>query len=210
MVGVLELGLGIASAYLAYYIFSFYKQAKPVVIQLTSHRGLKASFEVPHASAANIIGQEIYVEEAYIQEGIKLPASPVVVDVGAHCGMFSAWTLQHFPKAVVYAIEPIEPLAAMVRVNTEPFTKNGGRCELLRSACFSVDGRDVILSYAPVFSFGASIFADEVDEFIKTIVEKDRIGFCRALLSDLEKCGLLNGTGRLAARLLDSQWKVCL
>jgi FkbM family methyltransferase len=64
--------------------------------------------EVPKGGIMPIF-KEIFMEDLYEIDFLKkrLPDSPVIVDVGANVGFFSLFMASQFPKASVYAFEPL-------------------------------------------------------------------------------------------------------
>jgi FkbM family methyltransferase len=62
-------------------------------MQLKTHPSM-----VPHC-------QKVLAGEYEIRN-LRLPDNPVIVDVGANCGAFTAWALKNWPTATVYAYEP--------------------------------------------------------------------------------------------------------
>jgi FkbM family methyltransferase len=50
---------------------------------------------------------ELWHDQCYTAEGFYQPAAgDVILDVGAHVGLFSCWAVRHQPAARVFAIEP--------------------------------------------------------------------------------------------------------
>lgn len=52
----------------------------------------------------------IFVDRAYLQQGLKIPENATVLDVGANIGMFSLFVATERPDARIFAFEPAPPL----------------------------------------------------------------------------------------------------
>ncbi|HUX84625.1 MAG TPA: FkbM family methyltransferase, partial [Chitinophagaceae bacterium] len=54
--------------------------------------------------------KESFLDEGYLKgfPGGLFPSDPVVLDIGANVGYFSFYLLSRFPKARIYAFEPVE------------------------------------------------------------------------------------------------------
>jgi amino acid adenylation domain-containing protein/FkbM family methyltransferase len=63
--------------------------------------------------------EEIFEKQIYLKHGLSLPEDACVFDVGANIGIFTLFVTQHFPRARIYAFEPIEPIYESLRLNTE-------------------------------------------------------------------------------------------
>ena len=63
--------------------------------------------------------REIFVDRVYLNAGIVLPESAVVVDVGANIGMFTLFAAAESAGARIVAVEPVAELARAVAVNAE-------------------------------------------------------------------------------------------
>jgi len=85
--------------------------------------------------------QEIFVEQCYLQHGIKLPANATVFDVGANIGLFSLYIKQKFPSSQIHAFEPIPAIYQLLHLNLAEFatgvqTYNCGLAEQIKTASF--------------------------------------------------------------------------
>jgi FkbM family methyltransferase len=86
----------------------------------------KINFEVP--AAVYHVFKEIFMEDFYKIRSLvkKLPAEPVIVDIGANAGFFDILILSKNPCAKVYAYEPLPSNVAQVKeaINNNPVLKN--------------------------------------------------------------------------------------
>ena len=67
--------------------------------------------------------KEIFEDKVYFKHGITLEnvAAPVVVDIGADIGFFTRFIVETFPKAVIFAAEPVPLLVNAIRRNIVGF-----------------------------------------------------------------------------------------
>jgi FkbM family methyltransferase len=70
-------------------------------------------------SEIRFIHSEIWATRVYLAHGIDLPDDAVVLDIGAHVGLFSLFVKHERPKATVLAFEPIPVTAAALRANVD-------------------------------------------------------------------------------------------
>lgn len=70
-------------------------------------------------SEIRFIHSEVWTSQVYLAHGIDLPDDAVVLDVGAHVGLFSLFVKHEYPKATVLAFEPIPVTAHALRANVE-------------------------------------------------------------------------------------------
>ena len=64
-------------------------------------------FEHLGADEADFLYEEIFVRNSYFQHGIALQDEALVVDVGAHIGLFALFCRRGRPSVEVLAIEPM-------------------------------------------------------------------------------------------------------
>jgi len=62
--------------------------------------------------------EEIFTNETYVKNGIKLSDGDCVVDVGANIGLFTLFVGQRFKDVKVYAFEPAPPAFEALKINT--------------------------------------------------------------------------------------------
>jgi FkbM family methyltransferase len=65
--------------------------------------------------------RQIYVENVYFQNGISLPANPLVIDGGANIGLFTLYVLHREPTATVISVEPAPATFRLLQANTSRF-----------------------------------------------------------------------------------------
>ncbi len=62
---------------------------------------------------------DIFEQRAYLRHGVRLPADPCVLDIGANIGMFSLLVASLRPAARILAFEPIAPVHQALALNAE-------------------------------------------------------------------------------------------
>jgi amino acid adenylation domain-containing protein/FkbM family methyltransferase len=90
---------------------------------VTLRSGAQKALQIEDFDGLNLhetryLHDEIVVQRVYLRHGITLPQRPVVFDVGANIGMFSAFIDAERADAVVYAFEPIGPIFEKLSRNT--------------------------------------------------------------------------------------------
>ncbi|MDU0294320.1 FkbM family methyltransferase [Saccharothrix longispora] len=70
-------------------------------------------------SEIRFIHSEVWTSRVYLAHGIDLPDDAVVLDIGAHVGLFSLFVKHEHPGATVLAFEPIPVTAQALRANLE-------------------------------------------------------------------------------------------
>lgn len=68
-------------------------------------------------SETEFVYHETFVEESYLQEGIRLEPGDCVFDVGANIGLFSLLVGERCPDALIYAFEPIPETYELLALN---------------------------------------------------------------------------------------------
>jgi len=62
--------------------------------------------------------KEIFEEEAYVPpRGLSLPDAAVVFDVGANVGLFTLFAARRWPRAQIFAFEPVPEVCEVLRRN---------------------------------------------------------------------------------------------
>jgi amino acid adenylation domain-containing protein/FkbM family methyltransferase len=74
---------------------------------------------VAHQSSLESLAlyKAIFEDEKYLRDGISLPPDAVVVDVGAHIGLFTLFVHERWPDARVVALEPLRRSCELLHVN---------------------------------------------------------------------------------------------
>ncbi|MGW2317450.1 FkbM family methyltransferase [Streptomyces sp. NPDC001680] len=63
--------------------------------------------------------REIFHDESYVPpQGWRMPAKPVVLDIGANIGLFTLFAVHRWPDARVFAFEPVPDVFDALRRNT--------------------------------------------------------------------------------------------
>jgi amino acid adenylation domain-containing protein/FkbM family methyltransferase len=65
----------------------------------------------------DVLYKEVFEDESYLRHGVTLSDDSCVFDVGANIGMFSLFVQQRWPRAQVYAFEPIPTTYEVLRAN---------------------------------------------------------------------------------------------
>lgn len=73
-------------------------------------------------------------------------AAPVVLDVGAHIGLFSIWLLNERPNAVVWSVEANPRTYNVLARNVMAARAMGVRWETVNAAAWNEDGKELWLS----------------------------------------------------------------
>eukprot|EP00050_Salpingoeca_kvevrii_P022790 m.132162 g.132162 ORF g.132162 m.132162 type:complete len:293 (+) comp9828_c0_seq1:1818-2696(+) len=81
---------------------------------------------------AALLHHEIFVQRAYLQHGLVLPAGSVVLDVGANIGLFALHCLHEAPDVSVVCVEPIPANCAILALNLAGFESSSW--SLIRAA----------------------------------------------------------------------------
>src|SRR5688500_16607487 len=63
--------------------------------------------------------EEIYGDNVYLKNGIRVNEGDCVIDVGAHVGLFSLFLMQRYADLDLYAIEPVPAAFSMLQSNAE-------------------------------------------------------------------------------------------
>lgn len=109
--------------------------------------------------------REIYEEEQYSIDWDNLPSSPVILDIGAHIGMFASWVLRNRPSATLLCVEAAPETADVLRANFA----GRSNVEIVQTFAGS-DRRPVSFSFFPNCTFLSG--RDVSPESVKNRVEK--------------------------------------
>ncbi|MFD9601990.1 amino acid adenylation domain-containing protein [Streptomyces sp. NPDC059970] len=72
-----------------------------------------------HVPETRYLHLDVFEHRTYDRGGIRYPETGLVLDVGAHIGLFTLYALERSPGLEVHAFEPSPPLFAALRRNTE-------------------------------------------------------------------------------------------
>lgn len=83
--------------------YLFNARGKPMKIGYIKYNGTELEFR----NVDSIAVKEVLVDEEYhfLSPFLKLCSSPVIVDIGAHIGMFSLWVYNQNPKSKILMVE---------------------------------------------------------------------------------------------------------
>ncbi|MGW5867320.1 amino acid adenylation domain-containing protein [Streptomyces sp. NPDC055239] len=117
--------------------------------------------------------QELFVERAYLREGISVTPGSVVIDVGANVGMFSLQVATEAPGSRIIAVEPAPAAFARLRANSALY---GGAWTPVAAGLSAAAGRGTLTSYAD-HSMLATLHpaAEEDRHLLKSLAER-RLG----------------------------------
>lgn len=74
-----------------------------------------------HGYETEYLYDEIFVQKAYLRNGITLRPGDTVIDIGANIGMFALFVTHNFPGVRVYAFEPAPPPFDALRENVTQY-----------------------------------------------------------------------------------------
>jgi FkbM family methyltransferase len=89
--------------------------------------------------------REIFVDQAYaappeVDEILKLPKEPRIVDLGANIGLFGLWMLSRWPSARIHSFEP-DPDNLEILDRNIADARTGSRWIVARACAAPADGR---------------------------------------------------------------------
>lgn len=70
----------------------------------------------PKSTDADVI-EEMWVEEIYIPKGFQIKNDDIIVDIGAHIGIFSIYAAKYAPQGKVFSFEPTDDNYALLIEN---------------------------------------------------------------------------------------------
>jgi FkbM family methyltransferase len=110
---------------------------------------LDAGMAVVHQRTyeAQYLYREIFLDETYLQHGVRLHGHDVVLDIGANIGLFSLFVATRCPNATLHAFEPAPALFELLRTNLSLYAPH--RC--------GVAGRDGVAEFT--FYPNSSVFS---------------------------------------------------
>lgn len=96
-----------------YFADNFLDRKEFIVLELWNG----AKFQIRPKTEDRGIFKEVWIQEVYTPEGFEIGEEDVVVDVGAHIGIFSVLASRLAKKGKVYAFEPVKENFGMLRHN---------------------------------------------------------------------------------------------
>ena len=73
-------------------------------------------------SEIELLFEEIFTDNLYLQHNISIPDNGCVVDIGANMGMFAVYAGMAASNVKVYACEPLPPIFELLQLNDFLFT----------------------------------------------------------------------------------------
>jgi amino acid adenylation domain-containing protein/non-ribosomal peptide synthase protein (TIGR01720 family)/FkbM family methyltransferase len=146
---------------------------------------------------------EIFTKRTYLRNGISLPESAVILDIGANIGMFSLFIANEVPDARLYAFEPIPDLFSLCQSNMIRYAP----AALLFDYGLSDSERMERFTFYPRYSMmsGAESYAaaeSDVEVIKKYLLNSDEAGHAGAHT-------LLEDADELLAGRFDGQLREC-
>ncbi len=89
----------------------------PALQEITLPGGRRISCYQP--AETQYLYLDVFGHRTYHRGGIRYPETGLVLDVGAHVGLFTLYALEQSPGLRVFAFEPCPPLVEALRRNTE-------------------------------------------------------------------------------------------
>jgi FkbM family methyltransferase len=111
-------------------------------------------------SDAEHIYADIFERQVYIAHGIELPPEPVVLDVGAHIGLFSLFMQRLRPRSRVFAFEPSPVAFELLEANT---ARHRERVRCVRCALSDRAGSARLVVYPRALGL-STLYGDAEDE----------------------------------------------
>jgi amino acid adenylation domain-containing protein/FkbM family methyltransferase len=102
------------------------------------------------------IYDQIFSQRMYLRHGVKLRDGDCVFDVGANIGLFTLFVYEHYPRARVFAFEPMPTTFACLRDNVGRY---GLPAEIYRCALSNRTGSGRFMFY-PKWTASSSLYGD--------------------------------------------------
>lgn len=131
-------------------------------LEMVEREGIKIVYrgndgkETPDLSILN----DLFDRAAYAEEVLTLPQNSVVVDVGAHIGVYSLIVKSRRPDLRVYAVEPLPENVELLRRN---IAENGMDIKVFPVAISDVDGEKTM--WVHDFNQGANTLSEEAMKY---------------------------------------------
>jgi FkbM family methyltransferase len=115
----------------------------------------------PHVRDTQYIYDEIFGAEIYRHAKMKLPASPVLMDVGANIGLFAVWAHQAYKPAAIHCYEASPQTFQYLADNVARLVDaKVTKVHTVNHAVASASGRTLTLHQSPLVS-GISTLLDK-------------------------------------------------
>ncbi|HYH79361.1 MAG TPA: amino acid adenylation domain-containing protein, partial [Longimicrobium sp.] len=168
----------------------------PATRRLASHE-LPNGLTVFHLNPGetDYLYRGIFEEREYFRHGIALPDDATVFDVGANIGLFSLLAARLSPGARIFAVEPLPPIAEILRANAQ---LHGLNARVVEAGLGREEGRATFAFY-PHLSLVSGRFPDrEREKEVVRAFVREQLRADGGALSDAALEELLEE--RLAAR----------
>lgn len=133
-----------------------------------------------HEYETDFLYNEIFNEQVYFKHDIKLNDDACVIDIGANIGMFSLYVKKKCKNPRIYAFEPIQATAAVLRANMHLYKLGIA----FQQAVSNLDAQQMFTAYQNTTVFSgkyASIIEDKqklrlvIKKILACHLEKDQI-----------------------------------
>lgn len=127
---------------------------------LTLPNGMKVSHHT-YTPETEFVFREIFEERMYLRNGVTLKDGDLVVDVGAHIGLFSMFCQTQYKGVQTYSFEPVPSTHDALEMNLNAHGRsNGGSFKLFRHG-ISDSSRNVEFTTYPRAPGNSTMFPDE-------------------------------------------------
>lgn len=116
--------------------------------------------DTPNSIAPLIIAGELY-SDCYGLNRIDFKRDDVIIDIGAHIGMFAIYAALRFPHVVIHAFEPYPENFAQLKQNLD---RNGITTVRIHHQGVSGDGRLLEMVSSPLNSGGATCHSRTLEQ----------------------------------------------
>jgi len=127
---------------------------------------------------ARDIYQEIYEENAYLREGLRVEPGSVVVDIGGNIGLFSLYILEQVPQIHLVTIEPIPQNFAALEANLQAYQPPQASVTLLNVG-LAENERDAEFYFYPRVSSDSTATPFDFDQQVQYYLAKSNQGLSR-------------------------------
>lgn len=130
-----------------------------------------------------VVFKEVFENKTYLNNGIEIKDGDTIIDVGANAGMFSLQIGLHFPKAKIFAMEPIPETFRYLQLNAELYDLN---IELFNQGAAD-SNRTTTFGYYPLCTTISGQFPDKKCE--KDVLEcyYERLENCEENKENIDK-----------------------
>lgn len=97
----------------------YFKMTKKPIIEFETKSGLKLIIRTSNNSTDIHVFTEVWLENEYFEPALDIVEDDVIIDIGAHTGMFSALASQYCKKGKVLSYEPNKENYAILIENVQ-------------------------------------------------------------------------------------------